>query len=209
MGTIGLCLVTFFTACIVTYINVFTSEKFNNLFFLIYNSEIIILYCIIYGFIGITLLLILEESAFTIIDSNTNLSGSYFSAFLIGLATKVITEIKFFDLKYGNETVPIGLKTVSSFIDTQFDKTLNAICLERFLDFISSYRIKYENTNLTLFKVHIVEILSFHPSKDKINEFSNFVMADATSTNEILERILIEFGKRTLNTINKNVRADL
>ena len=209
METFGLCLVTFFSACVFTYFNVSNSKKLSNYFFLIYSSAIIIIYCIVYGLIGVFLFLLLKESAFVISENSTNLAGSYLTAFLIGFATKGVTDIKFVEIKHGSEPFPIGLKTFSYAIDSHFDKELNSICFDRFLDFIAPYKKKYENTNLTLFKKQVHKILLSHPVPEKVDEFSASVMAKATSTKEILEKILKEFGKRTLDTINKNVNPDL
>lgn len=208
MSTLGLCLVVFFTACLFTYATVFNNEKFSNFFFLIYGSAVVIIYCLIYGLIGVVLFFLLKGNAFAIEENNTNLTGPYVSAFFIGFATKGISEIKFLDVRHAGESFPIGLKTISHFIDKWFDEECDAICLDRFYAFITPYRIKYKDVNLDLFKKRIEEVLSLHPSHEKVGIFSKEVIANATKPTVILHEIIKVFGKRTLDTINRNFNLD-
>jgi hypothetical protein len=208
MLTFGLCLIAFFAAFGVTYVSVFNSKKFSNLFFLIYGSPVVIIYCIIYGLIGVVLFLTLKENTLIIKQHNTNLTSPYFSSFLVGVATKGLTELKFFDIRHADESFPIGLKTIFHFIDTRFDEVCDSICFDRFHVFISQYRGRYKDVNLDLFKKQIVDILSSHPSSEKVENFSKKVIARAKGHTDILNEIVKVFGKRTLNTIITNVSAE-
>ncbi|MEP7375289.1 MAG: hypothetical protein ABI675_17950 [Chitinophagaceae bacterium] len=204
-----LLLVTFITAFIFTYINVFNSKKFGNYFFLIRSAWSVLFYCFIYGLIGMLLFVILKEGVISIDTNNTKAYGPYLTAFATGVATKGVADIKFFDINIQGEPFPIGLRSVTQFLDNQFDKQFDSIGFTRFLQFITPFQQKYEQTDLAHFKQRIIDVLASHPSNDKVAAFTTSVIEPAGSTKEILGGILREFGKGTLKAIDHSVPAIL
>ncbi len=202
-------LVTFLTAFIFTYINIFNSKKFGNYFFLIWVAFPVLVYCVIYGFIGVFLFIILKEGVITIDTNNTLAYGPYLTAFATGLMTKGVADIKFFDIRHQGEPFPIGLRTITQFLDDRFDREFDSIGFQRFLKFITPFQQKYEHTNLALFKQLIIDKLASHPSREKVAAFTTSVIQPAGSTKEILDGILREFGKRTLFTIGNTIPSVL
>lgn len=153
--------------------------------------------------------LVLNKTALSIDENNTRLAGPYFTAFVTGLATKGISDLKLFDIRHAGESFPIGIKTFFHVVDRYFDKECDSICFDRILRFMRPYWAKYESTNLLLFKDTITEVMSSHPSQDKIDDFLTIFLIKASNTKEVLNTILREFGKRTLQTISDNVPARL
>lgn len=121
MQNVALYLLVFLSAALVTYLNVYNGTKFHNFFFLIYGSFKLMLYCFVYGLIGISLFLFLKENVIAI-DNNTRIASRYLLAIGTGISTKGIADINLFNIKQGGEITPIGLRTISRQIDAFFDK---------------------------------------------------------------------------------------
>jgi hypothetical protein len=199
----------FITAFIVTYYNIYNSDKLHNYFFLIYRHYLLLLYCLVYGGIGIGLFLLTKKSnVFDLDSSHINIPAVYLTALGVGISTKGVADITLFSIKYSGQSTPFGLKTISRQIDGLFDNFIEPVCFERMTDFIGSYQDKYAATDLSKLKLRIVDCLAAYPNREKVAAFAEELNKAATSK-EVLESLLREFGKATLRTINDKVPAVL
>src|SRR5882762_5645454 len=96
----------FIAAFLVTYARVYTSDKFHNYFFLLHRNGVLLLNCFVYGMVGVLLLQLLKSHVITISDDNTTI-GHYLYPIGIGIATKGISDINFFNIKTDGFSFPV------------------------------------------------------------------------------------------------------
>jgi hypothetical protein len=207
MNTFWLCLTAFITSFIFTYIGVWNSKRFSNYFFLVRSSAVVITYCFFYGLLAVGLYLLLTPGKLTIEDQLLQLPGEWALAFGVGMITHGVADLNFFNIRHAGESFPIGLRSFSRYAEAWFERQCDSVCFERFLVFIEPYRNKYRDADLASFKDQVVQLLSAHPSPEKIAAFTSEVIAPASSPKEIIDGILREFGKNTLETIDGNMQT--
>jgi hypothetical protein len=199
----------FFSACIISYFRVYSSDKFHNYFFLITIDWFLVLNCIIYGCISVGLLYLLKDNVVSIPVNNTQL-GHYLYPIGIGIITKGVADINFFNVKADGFSIPIGLKTFTHPLDKFFEEKFDGVCFEKSKVYMESYLVKYRHELLTnycndigRFKTDIIlKLNSFHPDKKKTGGFETSLdFTKASSVEETLVLVLREFGPTIFNSI--------
>lgn len=198
-------LITFFTAVIVAYVNLANSDKFRNFFFLIKATAPVLFYSACYGIIGILLYLLLKDNVISIPDTNINLPAGYMYAIAVGVATKGIAELNFFNIRSGATTIPVGIKTITQPLDRLFEQRIDAISFVRYCDYLKPYQVKYKAavTNIDAFKKDcITQLNQYHPDKKKVAAFAaSEDFSRASGTDELLALVLKEFGQTIFEKI--------
>ncbi len=202
-------LLTFATAFAVSYYRVYISEKFQTLFFLLYNDKYIVLYCTCYGLIGVGLFSILKDSALDFLGNNTRIDRVYIKAVSIGLATKAISDINLFDLKVGGTQIPLGVKTLTLPIDKFFEQQFNSSGYVKARAFLTPYYTKFQAKNLDIkqFKQEVSTSLKrFYPDQKQVGYFStsdNYI--NSIAADEVLLLVLTEFGVKVFRNTCDNL----
>ncbi|WP_028788702.1 hypothetical protein [Terrimonas ferruginea] len=207
MGTFWLCFTAFTTSFVFTYISVWNSKRFSNYFFLVRYSTVVLTYCLFYGVLAASLYLLLAPGKLTIEDQLLQLPGEWALAIGVGMVTHGVADLNFFNIRHAGESFPVGLRSFSRYAEAYFERQCDSVCFDRFILFIAPYRNKYRDADLNTFKEQVVQLLSAHPSPEKVAAFTSEVMAPANSAKEIIDGILREFGRDTLQTIDRNMQA--
>lgn len=201
-----LCIPSFATSFLFTYISVWNSKRFSNYFFLINRSVIVLAYCGFYGMLAAGLYLLLIPGRVSVEDRILLVPDGWALAIGIGVITHGLTDLNFFNIRYAGESLPVGLRSVSRYIEAYFERSCDSVCFDRFISFIRPYRDKYRNADLATFKEQVLQLLAAHPSPEKVAAFASGVMAPASSVKEIIDGILREFGRNTLQTIDRHLQ---
>lgn len=200
---------TFISAFIISYFRIYSSDKFHNYFFLIIIDWFLVLNCIIYGCISIALLYLLKDNVVSIPVNNTQLSHYLYPAG-IGIITKGVADVNFFNVKADGFSIPIGLKTFTQPLDKFFEEKFDGACFEKSKVYMEAYLVRYRHELLTnycndigRFKAAIIlKLNSFHPDKKKTGAFeSSLNFIKAISVDETLVLVLREFGPTIFNSI--------
>lgn len=205
MGTFWLCFTAFTTSFVFTYISVWNSKRFSNYFFLVRYSTVVLTYCLFYGVLAASLYLLLAPGKLTIEDQLLQLPGEWALAIGVGMVTHGVADLNFFNIRHAGESFPVGLRSFSRYAEAYFERQCDSVCFDRFILFIAPYRNKYRDADLNTFKEQVVQLLSAHPSPEKVAAFTSEVMAPANSAKEIIDGILREFGRDTLKTIDRQL----
>lgn len=207
MSTFWLCFTAFATSFVFTYIGVWNSKRFGNYFFLVRYSTVVLTYCLFYGLLAAGLYLLLAPGKLAIEDQLLQLPGEWALAIGTGIITHGVADLNFFNIRHAGESFPVGLRSFSRYAEAYFERQCDSVCFERFIVFIAPYRSKYQQVELSSFKEQILQLLNAHPSPEKIAAFTSDVIVPAGSAKEIIDGILREFGRDTLQTIDKNMQA--
>jgi hypothetical protein len=195
-------LLVFLAAFLVTYSRLYTSDKFHNYFFLLQTNGVLLLNCLAYGFVGILLLHLLKGNVIKISDDNTTISH-YLYPIGIGIATKGIADINFFNIKTDGFSFPVGLKTITQPLDKFFEEKLDGISFKKSKVFLAPYMVKNSDElqnkyagDVTAFKKDVVHSLKQnHPDVKKTGAFETSQdFAQVTSADDLLVLVLREFG---------------
>ena len=199
----------FISACIISYFRVYSSDKFHNYFFLLIVDWFLVLNCIVYGCLSIALLYLLKDNVVSIPVNNTHLSH-YLYPVAIGIITKGVADVNFFNVKTDGFSIPIGLKTFTQPLDKFFEEKFDGVCFEKSKVYMEAYLVRYRHELLTnygndilRFKAAIIlKLNSFHPDKKKTGEFeSSLNFTKSVSVDETLVLVLREFGPTIFNSI--------
>jgi hypothetical protein len=207
MSTFWLCFAAFTTSFVFTYISVWNSKRFSNYFFLVRYSPVVLTYCLFYGVLAASLYLLLAPGKLTVEDQLLQLPGEWALAIGVGMVTHGVADLNFFNIRHAGESFPVGLRSFSRYAEAYFERQCDSVCFDRFIVFIAPYRNKYQQAELVSFKEQILQLLTAHPSPEKIAAFTSEVIVPAGSAKEIIDGILREFGRYTLQTIDRNMQA--
>lgn len=189
------CAITFLCAFSVTYFNIYSSQKFHNYFFLLNNNGTLILFCLLYGAIGICLLYILKDNVITITGDNTKL-GNYLYPIAVGVSTKGISDLNLFNIKTDGFAFPVGIKTITQPLDKFFEEKFDGVCFKKSKAFLQPYNNKYSSADLKSFKDKtITDLKTNHPDTKKTDAFSaSGQFMSTTNSGEVMVLVLREFG---------------
>jgi len=157
--------------------------------------------------VGCELIPLTGPGKLTIEDQLLQLPGEWALAIGVGMVTHGVADLNFFNIRHAGESFPVGLRSFSRYAEAYFERQCDSVCFDRFIIFIAPYRNKYQQAELVSFKEQILQLLTAHPSPEKIAAFTSEVIVPAGSAKEIIDGILREFGRDTLQTIDRNMQA--
>lgn len=175
------------------------TSKYPQTFFLIKRSTHLYLYSLSYGIISFFLMFGLKFliDAGSIKLEGYAISNVWVQAIIIGIATKALLHIRFFNVSIGSQSFPIGLETIVQLFEPWLLRKIEIFEFNELRTFIQADAERYKSLNYV--KRKIKENMPPLPNAENI-AFKEDLNGKAT-VSEAMELYLRYFGKRSFKRI--------